>query len=129
MNEHVIQLDMFEGVRVFPPDVAQDPSPIVVLENDAFYEIRSTLPGVDAEDVIVGIADDVLTIGAKASAEAQRTLGRFFSIDHRITLIEQSFALPPDANARNLTTTFRDGVLSVFVARAPVSNVIPLYTR
>lgn len=128
MSEHVIHLDMFQGVRVLPPTVPQKPSSISILENEAFYEIRSFLPDV-AEDVIVGIADNVLTIGAKACAEAQRSIGRFFSIDHRVALIEQSISLPPDASTRDLTTTFRDGLLSVFLTRRSVSNVVPLLRR
>jgi len=129
MSERIIQLELFQGVRVLPPAEAPPPSPISVVENDDFYEIRSTLPGVDAEDVVVGIADDVLTISAKVCIEAQRTLGPFFSVDHRIALIEQSFALPPDASLGDLTTSFHEGVLSVYVNRRPMSNVVPFYSR
>jgi len=129
MSERVIQLELFRGIGVLPPVETPAPSPISVVENEDFYEIRSTLPGVDAEDVIVGVSEDVITIGAKVCIEAQRTLGPFFSVDHRIALIEQSFALPPDANLRDLTTSFHDGVLSVFVNRTPISNVVPLYSH
>lgn len=129
MSEQIIPLEVFQGVRLAPPDVTEEPSSIAVLESDAFYEIRSVLPGVDPEDIVVGVVDDVLTIGAKACAEEQRTLGRFFSIDHRVALVEQSFALPPDADAHALTTAFHDGILSVFLTRTPVSNVVPFFVR
>lgn len=130
MNENVIPLDIFQTVRVFAPQQPEnEDSSITVLENEKFYEIRSALPGVNADDVFVGVVDDVLTIGAKMCAETQRTLGRFFSIDHRVAMVEQSFALPPDAGAHHLTTTFHDGVLCVLVAREPSSNVVSLYTR
>jgi len=129
MSEQVIQLDIVNGVRVLPPIQVDEPSSINIREHEMCYEIRTALPGVHAEDVIVGVADDVLTIGAKACAETQRTLGRFFTIDHRVALVEQSFALPSDADARNLTTTFNDGVLSILVARTPNSNVVSLFLR
>lgn len=125
MSERIVQ---FEASTILPP-VVEDALSISIVESDVHYEIRSLLPGVDAEDVIVGVADDVLTIGAKAWVETQHTVGRFFSVDHRIALVEQSFALPPDADARNLTTAFRDGVLSVFLSRTSVSNVVPLFSR
>ncbi|MGE4063233.1 MAG: Hsp20/alpha crystallin family protein [Rhodospirillaceae bacterium] len=124
MSERVIP---HEALNVLPPAVEENAAGIAILENEAFYEIRSALPGVDAEDVIVGVADDVLTIGARACVETQHTLGRFFSIDHRVALVEQSFALPADADAHNLTTAFQDGVLSVFLSRTGVSNVVPLF--
>jgi HSP20 family protein len=129
MSEQVMHLDILPGCRILPPIAAKESLPVAVVENDAFYEIRSVLPGVDADDVIVGVADDVLTIGAKAIVETQRTCGRFFTIDHRVVLVEQSFALPPDADAHNLTTSFHDGVLSVFLARTGVSNVVSLFAR
>lgn len=129
MTEQVIPIDTFQGVRVLPPIVAEEPSPIAVLENDVFYEIQTALPGVDADDVIIGVVDGVLTIGAKACTETERTLGGFFSIDHRAAMVEQSFALPPDADSHHLTTRFHDGVFSVFLHRTPVSNVVPLFIR
>ncbi len=124
MNEKVIPLEILQAERVRAP-AGDNGLSISIVENDRFYEIRSALPGVDADDVFVGIADDVLTIGCKTCTEKQTTIGRFFSIDHRVATVEQSFALPPDADTHQLTTTFRNGVLSVLLARTPGSNVVP----
>ncbi len=129
MSARVIQLDIVNGARVLPPIEPVEPSSISIREDATCYEIRTALPGVDAEDIMVGVADDVLTIGAKACAQTQRAVGPFFTIDHRVSLVEQSFALPPDADACNLTMTFQDGVLSVLVARALGSNVVALFPR
>ncbi len=129
MSEQVIQLDTVRGLRVLPPIEAAEPSSINIREDETCYEICTVLPGVDIEDVIIGVADDVLTVGAKAGAETQQTMGRFFAIDHRVTLIEQSFALPPDADARNLTSVFNDGVLRILMSRIPHANIVPLFSR
>jgi HSP20 family molecular chaperone IbpA len=128
MSSRVISVDFANMARVVPPSVdADETSSIAIVESDAFYEIRSALPGVAADDVFVGVDDDVLTIGAKAYAQSERACGRFFTLDHRVTLFEQSFALPPDADAGSLTTLFQDGVLSVFLTRTQISNVVPLF--
>lgn len=129
MNNRVIQLNVVSGSRILPPVAPAEPSSINICENDACYEIRTALPGVDIEDVIIGVVDDVLTIGAKVCAEMQQTVGSFFAVDHRISLVEQSFALPADADAQSLSTSFNDGVLSVLMARAPSSNVVPIFLR
>jgi HSP20 family molecular chaperone IbpA len=124
VSDGVIHIDFVSGARVLPPLSEIALSPINIRENEAFYEIRTELPGADADNIFVGVVDDVLTIGAKTSAETQHSIGRFFAIDHRIALIEQSFALPADVDAGNLTTTFNDGALTVLLTRLPGGNVV-----
>jgi len=128
MSAPIIPLDIGNGARVLPPS-APEPSTVSISEDATFYEIRTALPGFDAENVIVAVSGDVVTIAAKACGQTHSVLGSFFTIDHRVTLVEQSFALPPDADAHNLTTTLQDGVLSILVARTPVSNVVVFPTR
>jgi HSP20 family molecular chaperone IbpA len=127
MNEEITFIDFANSAPIIPPRSDKMHLSISVIENDAFYEIRSALPGVVADDVCVGISDDVLTIGAKASAQSEHICGRFFTIDHRVALVEQSFALPSDVDITDLTTTFQDGILSIFLARKATSNIIPLF--
>lgn len=126
MNEQIILANMFDGVRVLPAVSAAPPS-IDIIEGDDFYEIRSKLPGVDDDSVFVGVTDDVLTIGAKACDEAHHSFGRFLVIDHRAALVEQSFALPVDADTRSLTTSFHDGILRIVLNRSSASKVVPTF--
>ena len=127
MSEPAAPLNLSASAR--PLLATGDTTSVSIVESDAFYEIRAELRGVAPEDIIVGVVDGTLTIGATATAEIHRPLGRFFCVDHRVIKVEQSFALPADANAENLTTRFNEGVFSVFLNREAASNVIQLQTR
>lgn len=128
MTDGIVTVD-FRGPRVLPPVRPVEPSPIDVLEGDDSYEVISELPGVAVEDISIRLTDGVLTIGAKVSVEIHRHVGRCFAVDCRTSLIKQSIALPSDADPRQLTSSLRDGVLSIIIARAPASRIVPLFGK
>jgi HSP20 family molecular chaperone IbpA len=127
MQDRARPADEQADVRAAPG--MDERSSIAIIENENFYEIRTHLPEVDIEDVTIGVIDGVLTIRAQVTVETQGSLSRFFMIEHRESSVEQSFVLPLDADAQDLTTGFSDGILSILLNRKSVPNVISLFAR
>lgn len=88
---------------------------IELSESDKEIKVIAELPGLEQKDVDVSLANDVLTIrGEKkgSSADAlysERWQGTF----------QRSVQLSPDADPDRVTADFRNGVLTVTIAKRP----------
>jgi HSP20 family protein len=90
--------------------------PVVeVSEDDASYVLRAELPGVKQEDLKLHLEDGTLTItgvrkfdqNARRDHPVERAYGRF----------AHSFVLPADARPAKIGSVFKDGVLTVHLAK------------
>ncbi len=99
------------------------PVPAVdIVENEKSYVVTAELPGCKPEDVSVEIHEGVLTIrGEKKSersdeSEHSRWTERSFGSFHR------SFRLAPDAEEDRIEASYKDGVLTVEIAKSEASK-------
>ena len=85
--------------------------------DDAAYQLRLELPGVDAEKVSVAVHNNVLVI----SGEKQRDTGEEDKNQHVRERVFGSFqrvmSFPEDADAEAITAASKNGVLSVRIPR------------
>ena len=84
----------------FPVDVYQDKDSVI---------IRAEVPGFRKEDIIVSVADDVLTITGRATTSA----GQDKDTPKNETTFERAIALPEDLNYDKITAAYENGVLTV----------------
>jgi HSP20 family protein len=88
-----------------------------ITEDDGHYVVSAELPGMQRSDVSVELHDGVLTIhGEKKSereekAEKRRYVERSFGAFHR------AFTLPSDVDEAKVEASFKDGVLTVTLAK------------
>ncbi len=93
-----------------------------VTETDAGYCIELELPAVPAADVDVSVTEGVLSVTGerKASfAASEANGGRVHRLERLQGKFERSFKLPEDADADNVSASFKDGVLALSIARRP----------
>jgi len=85
---------------------------------EGYYEINVELPGVAPEDVDVALHENVLTVkGEKRFTRTEEGRSYFFS-ERNYGAFERSFRLPSDADPQKITADFKDGVLTLLVAKA-----------
>ncbi|WP_325052350.1 Hsp20/alpha crystallin family protein [Sinorhizobium meliloti] len=70
------------------------------------------MPGMDANEVEVKLANGILTTGEKKEAKEEREKDRFLP-ERRYGTFQRSFRLPPRVDADNIDATFANGVLTV----------------
>ncbi|WP_234842797.1 Hsp20/alpha crystallin family protein [Sinorhizobium meliloti] len=70
------------------------------------------MPGMDANEVEVKLANGILTTGEKKEAKEEREKDRFLP-ERRYGTFQRSFRLPPRVDADNNDATFANGVLTV----------------
>lgn len=112
----------------FPP-IATNPGKaanVRIIAGKDHYELMINLSGADEDDILVGVIDHVLTVAAKTTSEASGDIGSFLLVDHREGTIEQSFALPFDADEQDMAMHFEAGILTVTIGRLTASKPVDL---
>jgi HSP20 family protein len=90
-----------------------------ISEDDGHYVVTAELPGCKREDVTVELEDDVLTIrGEKRNEREEKKEKRRF-VERSYGSFSRSFALPANADAGQASASFKDGVLTVTIAKRP----------
>jgi len=93
-------------------------APLVdITEDDKEYLIKAELPEVKKGDVKVRVEDGVLYISGERNFEKEEKGKRYHRIERAYGSFTRSFALPEDADPQQVKADFKDGVLSVHVAK------------
>jgi HSP20 family protein len=98
-------------------------SPAVdIHEDERHYTIRVELPGVSADDVHVEVAEGVLSIRGEKRSERDEEKERVRYTERYHGSFQRTFRLPDDANPDAVEAAFKDGVLTISVARREVAK-------
>src|SRR5579871_579246 len=93
-------------------------APLVdITEDDKEYLIKAELPEVKKGDVKVRVEDGVLYISGQRNFEKEEKGKRYHRIERAYGSFTRSFSLPDDADPQQVNADFKDGVLSVHVAK------------
>jgi HSP20 family protein len=93
-----------------------------IWENQDGYHLEAALPGFDEKEVNVTVKENLLTIAGKrekATEEEERT---YLLKERSGQEFSRSFHLPKDANANTVTATFKNGLLTLSVAKKAESQ-------
>jgi len=90
---------------------------IDVSEDDGNYVVSAELPGAKKDDVTIECHDHVLTIRGekKSEREEKKEKGRYF--ERSYGAFSRSFTLPSNADPDRIQASFKDGVLTVTIAK------------
>jgi HSP20 family protein len=81
------------------------------------YEISLELPGVAADDIAVAVQDGALTIQGEKRFDHEESGRTYFFSEREYGAFQRSFRLPPDAAKDRVEAVFKNGVLTVRIAR------------
>lgn len=93
-----------------------------VSENDKQYTISVELPGVRKDDVHVELGDGMITIRGEKKSEREETKDQGRYVERSYGAFSRSFRLPADADPDHLDASFRDGVLTLKVAKSEAAK-------
>lgn len=91
--------------------------------NKKSYSVVMELPGVKQDDIEISLQDQTLIIkGEKHFQREESKDGSYFFSERQFGAFQRSFRLPPDASDDDIEATFKDGVLTVSIARKAVQS-------
>jgi HSP20 family protein len=90
-----------------------------VSEDDGNYIVTAELPGTKREDVTVELEDDVITIRGEKRNEREEKKEKKRFVERSYGTFSRSFTLPANADGEKVSAAFKDGVLTVTIAKRP----------
>jgi HSP20 family protein len=91
-------------------------------ETDHAYVLHVEMPGVKAEDISVGLEEDVLSIDGKREFYEEKETDSFRRIERRFGSFHRSVRLPGKVDADTVLADYHDGLLTVTVPKAAESR-------
>lgn len=98
--------------------VSQWAPTVDIIEDDTSYCIKAELPGLTKENVKVTVENGQLTISGQRQFKKEEKGQRYHRIERAYGNFIRSFTLPDDANNGKVNAEFKDGVLTVHVAKS-----------
>lgn len=98
--------------------VAEWAPTVDIVEDEKHYVIKAELPEVKKEDVHVRVENGVLTITGERKAEKEEKNKKYHRIERSYGSFARSFSLPENVEAEKVSAAYKDGVLTVTVAKS-----------
>lgn len=102
-------------------DAAQAVNPLVppvdIVEDAEGITLRADLPGVDRENLNIGVEGETLTLEATVSLGESAGIQPVYS-EIRVAQYRRSFVLGRDLDANRIDASIRDGVLTLRIPKA-----------
>lgn len=91
-------------------------------ESDEAYKLTAELPGIDAANVEVTVAEGVLTITGEKKEEREEKEKNYYFSERSYGSFQRSLQLPGDAAADKITARSMDGVLTITLPKDEKAN-------
>jgi HSP20 family protein len=115
------EMDEFVGRIQDPETWTDDVSAFIprtnVAETDSQYEISLDLPGMKADDFNIELHEGRLTVSGERAKEAKVEGKTFHRVERRTGKFRRTFNLGPDMDVDAVTAEYKDGVLSITIAK------------
>ncbi len=93
-------------------------APLVdIIEDEKEYLIKAELPEIRKEDVKVSVEDGILTISGERKHETEENGAKYHRVERAYGLFSRSFTVPESADASKVSAEFKNGVLTVHLAK------------
>ncbi len=93
--------------------------PVNITDEQNIYVVRADLPGMRKEDLAVTFEYGILTISGKREAQKTPEKSKVYLSEGYYGSFSRSFSMPADADPNQVKAEFRDGVLTIQIAKNP----------
>ena len=97
--------------------VAQWAPLVDITEDEHGYSIKAELPEVQKGDVKVTVENGVLTISGERKFEKEEKTRKYHRVERAYGSFARSFSVPDDADDAKVSAEFKDGLLTVRLAK------------
>lgn len=90
-----------------------------IVERDDAYEICVDVPGMEAKDINVSMAEGCLTVRGESKEEKEEKGRNYRLSERRYGSFTRSFRLPQGVDEEKITADLKNGVLMITVPKTP----------
>ena len=106
--------DIWEGTQL-PSTLAFK---VDISENEGAFHIEAEMPGVQKEDIALGVDEDVLTIRGERKQETEEQGKNYHRVERTYGSFSRSFNLGELIDQENIEASFENGILHVSLPKA-----------
>lgn len=88
-----------------------------VASNDDEYSVKVELPGIDSGDISIEYTSNTLKIKGEKRQEKEEKEKDYYRVERSYGSFQRILDIPEDADADNITSSYKDGVLSITIPR------------
>ena len=88
-------------------------------EGEKQYTITVEVPGVNEKDIDLTVTDGTLKICGEKRYEQEDRNKHYHRIERSYGSFQRTLSLPPDADEKQIDAKFKDGVLTITIAKDP----------
>jgi len=92
--------------------------PVDITEDDNEYLFKAELPEVKRDDVKVTVENGVLTVSGERRFEKEEKGRKYHRVERSYGSFTRRFTLPDDADDAKVSAAFKDGVLTIRLAKS-----------
>jgi HSP20 family protein len=92
------------------------------VESDKSYELTAELPGIEAKELDVTLANGILTVKGEKQESKEEKAKEFYLSERRYGSFQRSFQLPDGVEADKIDASFSNGVLKVVLPKTPAAQ-------
>ena len=93
--------------------------PVDVREENDKYVVEIELPGLTEKNIDVKVEENLLTISSVSDEKEEEKKNGYLIRERRSSRFSRSFVLPKDVQKDNIDASFKNGILTLEVPRAP----------
>lgn len=93
-------------------------------EGEYAYHVEADLPGVQKEDIVVDVKDNVLTISGERKHKEEVKKEDYYRLESSYGKFQRSFTLPKGVDTENIKAVNNNGVLEVIIPKSPQAQNI-----
>jgi HSP20 family protein len=98
-------------------------APLVdIAEDDKEYLVKAELPEISRDQINVTVENGMLVISGERKLEKEEKGTKFHRIERAYGRFVRSFDLPDDADSEKVKADFKDGLLTVHVAKGEAAR-------
>ena len=124
LQEQVIRLfeDNATSDRLGHADLATWAPPVDIYETENELVIKADLPDLDEKDIDVRAENNLLTIRGERKFEKDINEDNYLRVERAYGPFTRSFSLPNTVNSESVRAEYRNGVLSLYLAKLEESK-------
>src|SRR5258706_14245287 len=124
LQEQVIRLfeDNSTRDRSVHADLATWAPPVDIYETENELVIKADLPDLDGKDIDVRAQNNLLTIRGERKFEKDINEDNYLRVERAYGPFTRSFSLPNTVNSESVRAEYRNGVLSLYLAKLEESK-------
>ncbi len=96
-----------------------------VLEQEDSFRIDFAAPGLQKSDFKINLDNNVLTVKSEKGSSEEDVQENYTRKEFNYTSFQRTFTLPDSANSDKVTAEYKDGILSISIAKKEEAKVKP----